>query len=151
MRVTNPVLIGILAVAVIACSATRPPLPPTLSIQLPSNEWGDFTLDVYDESGLVTGGRSGEQSLGGVTPTKATVSPDGMELAVDWTGGACSHRPLLFVRGDAEKLDLVIVPSPVELSLAPPEGCPAIGILSSAAVTLSQPVPQENVAIETQQ
>src|SRR5688500_3249336 len=41
-----------------ACSAARPPLPPTHVVALPANEWGQFALEVYDSTGLVTGGRA---------------------------------------------------------------------------------------------
>jgi hypothetical protein len=143
-------LVAALCLAIVAgCSAGGSPLPPTLSVPLPSNEWGDFTLAVYDETGLVLDGRAGDQSLGGASPASVTASPDRSELVISWTGGACSHRPIIRLTGDATDLQLVIVPTPAEFSLVP-VSCPAVGILSSATLTLSQPVEQDLVDITEQ-
>ncbi len=132
---------------VIGCAGGRPAMPPTLSIPLPANDFGEFALDVYDDTGLVVGGRAGDQGLGGASPAEVTAIPERNELAISWIGGACSHRPVLRVTGNPADLRLVIAPSPVEFSLVP-VSCPAVGILSSATLTLSQPIEQENVSIE---
>ena len=128
------------------CAATRMPYPPTLTVPLPENEFGSFQLDVYDNTGLVNGGVSGPQNLGGVQPVEAIAVPDRSELVISWIGGACSHRPYLEVRGDAQDLDLVIAPQPFEMSLAP-VACPAVGILSEVTLTLAEPVEQDSITL----
>jgi len=129
-----------------ACTAHALPYPPTLVIPLPENEWGRFQLDVYDDTGLVVGGVSGDQTLGGHIPAGVTAIPERNELVINWTGGACGHRPFVNLRGNATNLDVTIAPDPLEIGLAP-VSCPAIGIISSATLTLSEPVAQENIRV----
>jgi len=134
-----------LTVLVVAgCAARALPYPPTLSVPLPENEFGTFQLDVYDYSGLVLGGKSGDQTLGTFVPVDVIAMPESSELQITWTGGACSHRPFVEIRGTSGDLRLVVAPSPVEYSLAP-VACPAIGIGSSATLSLAEPVSQESI------
>ena len=141
------VLLMVLLVA--GCAARALPYPPTLTLPLPENEFGTFQLDVYDESGLVQEGQAGEQVLGGFVPVDVIAMPERSELLITWTGGACAHRPFVEIRGTSADLRVVVSPNPVEYSLAP-VACPAIGIVSSATLTLSEPVTQENITFTGQ-
>ena len=129
------------------CAAGELPYPPNMTIPLPENEWGKFALLVYDESGLVTAGESAGANVNGAEPTSVTAEPEHRQLVVSWTGGACSHQPYLRLRGNAQNLDLVIAPAPVEISLTPAIQCPAVGILETVTLTLSEPVAQAAVEI----
>jgi len=133
-----------------ACAAHPLPYPPTLVIPLPENEWGRFQLDVYDDTGLVIGGVPGDQTLGGHVPAAVTAIPEHNEIVINWTGGACGHRPYAHLRGSATNLEIEIAPDPLEVGLAP-VSCPAVGIISSATLTLSAPVEQENISVTEQQ
>jgi hypothetical protein len=144
----NRVAIFACLLSVAGCAAGELPYPPTLKIPLPDNEWGKFTLLVYDETGLVTGGQSGRAAAAnGAQPSAVTADPERNELVVEWTGGACSHLPYLRLRGNANNLDLVIAPAPIEISLSPAIQCPAVGILETVTLTLTQPVEQAAVEI----
>jgi hypothetical protein len=118
-----------------------------MKVPLPENEWGKFTLLVYDDSGLVISGESAARGPDGVTPTTVTAQPELNRLVVTWTGGACSHQPYLRLRGDPTDLDIVIAPAPVEISLSPAIQCPAVGLPQSVTLTLSEPVDQAAVDI----
>ena len=135
------------AILVAGCAAGELPYPPTLTIQLPENEFGKFALLVYDDTGLVVSGQSGEQVIGGVTQTDVTATPERNELTVSWTAGACSHQPWLRIKGDPSDLKLTIAPQPVEISLTPAISCPAIGIPTSVTLVLNEPVAQDDVSI----
>src|SRR5687768_11088521 len=137
----------LVAVAVLAsCSGARPPIPPTHVVALPANEWGQFALDVYDSTGLLTEGRALEAAGQGAGDASVVARPELSEIGVAWVGGACSHRPILNIRGEVTDLQLEIVPSPAEFNLAP-VACPAVGILFGATLTLAQPVEQAAVTI----
>jgi len=134
------------AVVLSACTAHALPYPPTLVIPLPENEWGRFQFDVYDDTGLVVSGEAGDQTLGGHEPAGVTAIPESNQIVINWTGGACGHRPFANLRGNAAALDITIAPDPLEIGLAP-VSCPAVGIISSATLTLSEPVAQENITV----
>jgi hypothetical protein len=140
-------LLTVLLVA--GCAARALPYPPTLSVPLPENEFGTFQLDIYDDSGLVLSGRPGDQVLGGFAAVDVVAIPERSELLITWTGGACGHRPFVEIRGTSEDLRLVVAPNPAEYSLAP-VSCPAIGIVSSATLSLAEPVSQENITFTGQ-
>jgi hypothetical protein len=128
------------------CAATTMPFPPTLTVPLPDNDFGSFALNVYDDTGLVVAGQASDEGLGGSSDPAVAAIPERSVLVLGWTGGACSHRPYLEVRGDAQSLDLAIAPEPFEMSLAPVQ-CPAVGIPFEVTLTLSEPVEQANIEL----
>ena len=140
-------IVRLLAIAslVLACGSGQ---PPDLVVPLETNAVGDWQLLVFDDSGLVTGGRSvavrpGERSDGVVA------FPDRRELEMTWTGGACSHSPTLVVDGDPVKLRLT-VRNPDDPNWLPflPIGCPSAGVPLTVTLVVSEPVQQDALEIE---
>jgi hypothetical protein len=119
--------------------------PPSFVVPLVVNDFGDFVLLVYDDSGLVTGGRALEQGPGfGMDGVVAV--PERQELDISWTGGACAERPRLHVSGNSAALRLVI--SNPTFSRLPFLGCPAVGIPLAATLSVSEPVADDAVKFE---
>ena len=139
-------LLLVCALVVAGCAAGELPFPPTLTVPLPDNDFGKFSLLVYDETGLVTGGHA-EDPPDAPASAEVEARTDSNELVVTWLGGSCSHQPYLRVKGDASALELVIAPAPVEISLTPAIQCPAVGIPQRVTLTLAQPVEQAAVEI----
>jgi hypothetical protein len=135
-----------LALVIVIAAACTAAVPPTHSIPLPPSEWGEFTLAVYDSTGLVLDGRSLGPGGDGSPEAAVVARPDEREVDVRWIGGACAHRPILSVRGAADDLRLEIVPEPAESGLAP-VSCPAVGIFMGVTLTLGQPVEQRAVTL----
>lgn len=137
--------IALLTATVLACSGV---VPPSFVVPLRPNEWGDYALLVYDGSGLVTNARAAERRPG-VAPQDVIAAPDRMELEVGWTGGACSHRPILEITGNSDALRLVIAnpndPQPLPFL---PISCPAVGVPLRVTLLLNDPVTQEAVSVE---
>ena len=132
--------------ALVGASACSTPLPaPTLAVPLSNSGWGEFVLHVYDDTGLITGARQNEQpAAGGET---VTAFPERQELELVWAGGACAHRPILNVTGDAAQLRLELEPGPSDPQL-PFLSCPAVGIRLGVTLALSAPVSQPAVTIQ---
>src|SRR5687768_2818827 len=93
---------GLMSVASVACA---PLVNPALIVPLEPGQWGQHTLLVYDDSGLVTAARSADRQRGAVGDG-VVAFPERNELEIGWTGGACSHRPTLTVQGDTSALQL---------------------------------------------
>ncbi|MEP7159076.1 MAG: hypothetical protein ABI797_06590 [Chloroflexota bacterium] len=125
-----------LAISLVACGGI-PPTPPTHIVNLAHNDFGDFVLLVYDDSGLVTNALSSDQQNQPVV-----ANPDRNELTVSWTGGACAHGPKLAITGDASALSLELDAAPFQFS-AVPVACPAIGLLFAVTLSLDEPVEQD--------
>ena len=138
-------LAGLIAIACVACAS---PVGPPLVVPLDRNEWGGYTLLVYDDSGLVTAARSAQWQPG-TASDELIAFPERQELEVGWTGGACSHRPTLKVTGDSSALRLTVGnpndPQPLPFL---PIACPAVGVPLRVALSLSEPVAQNAVGIE---
>ena len=119
---------------------------PTLAVPLEHNDFGEFSLLVYDASGLISAGRSMEPPNGAID-AQAIARPDDRELDVSWLGGACSHRPTLAVSGDASGLRLVLE-SPYDGTLPfVPVACPAVALSFGVTLTLSEPVEQAAITL----
>ncbi len=133
---------ALLEALVVACTPSL--APPSVVIPLPENGFGQFELWVYGDSGLVTGGRANAAAARGAWELEVIAFPESNELEVAWMGGACSHRPVLGVTGDATSLRLELTPSPIEWTFFP-QGCPAVGLFFSVTITLSAPVEQDAI------
>ena len=133
---------AILSLALVACT---PFVAPSLVVPLGTNDWGDFALLVYDDSGLVTSGRAAERRPS-MASDEVIALPERQELDIGWTGGACSHRPTLQLSGDSSALRLVIR-NPNDEKLLP-VSCPAVGIPLWVTLSLSEAVAQDALALE---
>lgn len=133
----------LLLVTASACIPTSL-VPPSVIVPLPENDFGEFELWVYEELGLVTGGRANPEARQGSADFEVTAHPERNELDVAWIGGACAHRPTLSVTGGQDALRLELRPAPIEWSLTPLD-CPAVGLLFGVTLTLSAPVEQDAV------
>jgi hypothetical protein len=118
--------------------------PPTLTVPLVANSFGQFTLDVYDSSGLIIAGMWAAPRAG--SPSALVARPEQRELEVEWIGGACAHRPQLHVSGSADALQLVLS-NPTEPQL-PRVDCPAVGIFLGVRLSLNQSVTQDAVRLD---
>lgn len=132
----------VLLVSASACSTALP--APTLAVQLSHSGAGDFVLHVYDDTGLITAARQNEKPPVG---DLITAFPERQELDLVWTGGACAHRPILNVTGDAAQLRLELRPGPSDPQL-PFFACPAVGIPLGVTFTLSAAVPQAALTLQ---
>ena len=141
MKVMWFVLIATVSI-VAGCSSVG---APDLVVPLETTAVGDWQLLVYDDSGLLTDARSAPVRPGD-RQDGAIASPDGRELEINWTGGACSHRPTLQVTGSSTNLRLEMrnLSEPQLLPLA----CPAAGLRLQVTIELSEPVAQTAVAFE---
>ena len=119
--------------------------PPTLTVPLPRNDFGEFELLVYDATHLVVEGRS-EADARGPFEGEVSARPDLREIEIAWTGGACSHRPTLSLSGDATRLRLELDASPIEWSIFP-VACPAVGIFFGVTLSLGEPVEQRAITL----
>jgi hypothetical protein len=126
-----------MSAALLAVSCAVGVAPPSLVVPLGRNDFGDYTLVVYDDTGLVTAGRANEQP-----PRRGTsgvvASPERRELELAWIGGACAHRPTLRVSGTSASLQLALSNTP-EPQL-PFVGCPAVGLPFAVTLSLTEPV-----------
>lgn len=120
---------------------------PTAGVPIAANGWGEYSLLLHDASGIVTGLRGG-----GVPPAGrdgAVAVPERSEVEVRWTGGACSHQPVLEVAGSANDLRMVIRnphdPQPLPFL---PISCPAVGVPLGVVLVLSEPVAQNAIQLE---
>jgi hypothetical protein len=138
MRVMSFVLVA-LATSVIACSGT-----PTLSIPMDLNWSGDFEAQVFDHTGLVTGGR--QLPFSEWHSEGATADPEHSEIDVTWTGGACSHHPTVTLSGSKDALSIRVT-NPSDSIF--PVACPAVGLLAGITLELSEPVSGEALRFET--
>ena len=120
--------------------------PPTLVVPLGANDFGQYALLVYDDSGLVTGGRAEPPPDIGMSGIVA--SPERQELHIAWIGGACAHRPTLRVSGTAASLRLELTNPPDPRLPFVPISCPAVGIPLGVTLSLSEPVGEEAVTFE---
>jgi len=120
---------------------------PSLAIQLNRNQFGDFTLLVYDSTSLVLAGMAADAGEGVIEP-RVIAEPADSRLRLTWLGGACSHRPTLTVQGDLEQLRLVLDPDPPDNWLPLPVSCPAVGLTFTVTVALSEPVEQDAIELE---
>jgi hypothetical protein len=134
----------VLAFTLLACGGI-PIQPPSQIVELPHNDFGDFVLLVYDQSGLVTGARAADlwQSEAGAG---VEAHPESNEVSLSWTGGACAHGPKLAISGDSSALTLELDAAPFEFSAVPVE-CPAIGIPFAVTLTLSESVEQDALTL----
>jgi hypothetical protein len=128
-----------LSLTLLGCSTAL-----TGGVPIGSNEWGEYSLLVRDLSGIVTEVRGVQGPPGG--PDGAIADPERLEIRVAWTGGACSHQPVLVVVGSAKDLILAIS-NPHDPQLLPflPVSCPAVGIPLQAVVALNEPVAQDAI------
>ena len=129
--------------AAMSCGPAGP--APSLIVPLRTNGIGEYALLVYDDTGLVTGGRAREQQPGLATDGVLAFS-ERQELEIGWTGGACAHRPTLRVSGTAAFFQLVI-DNPQEPQL-PFVSCPAVGIPLGVTLSVREPVTQAAVTLE---
>jgi hypothetical protein len=135
----------LLAAAVVASSCGPGASPPTLTVPLGTNDFGEVALLVYDTSGVVSDGRALMRPPG--PDVDGVVSlPERQELEIWWFGGACSHRPTLHVSGNAASLQMALS-SPPDPRL-PLSDCPAVGIRFAVTLLLSEPVAQSGVRLE---
>lgn len=134
-----------LAAVLVAASCGSAGPPPSLVAPLGTNDFGQYALLVYDDSGLVTGGRALHQGPGRHL-SGVVAFPERQELEIGWTGGACAHRPTLRLSGTSASLRLVIS-NPTEPQL-PFVGCPAVGIPFAITLSLAEPVAQDAVVLE---
>ena len=135
-----------LTVALVAASCGVAIPPPTLAVPLGTNDFGEYALLVYDDSGLVTGGLA--EALPAFGTSGIVASPERQELHVAWTGGACSHRPTLRVSGTSASLRLEVA-NPMDPQLPfVPISCPAVGIPFGLTLSLSEPVGEDAVTLE---
>lgn len=139
------VVIGLVAgLTALGCGLGAP--QPSMTIPLIDDEFGQFTLLVFDATGLVDSGKPADRRPGSVN-SEAIANPEREELEVRWLGGACSHTPTLTLAGDPADLRL-------ELQISPPEwqppflSCPAVGIYFGVTLSLIRPVAQEAVTLE---
>jgi hypothetical protein len=110
-------------------------------------DWGDnFTVLVFDTSGLITGGRQFRTIDGPHPGGSAAARPDRSEIDVAWIGGACTHRPTVTIAGTAQSL--LITVDNVQDELLPFQGCPSIGLPFGVTLSLSAPVAQEAITLE---
>jgi hypothetical protein len=132
-----------------ACSAF-PSRTPSLVVPLAANDFGEFKLLVYDETGLVTDGHSVGQPGQGSGGPEAIARPELGELEVMWTGGACADQPTLTLTGDASRLRLVLEPAPMHWTILP-VSCPAVGLIFGVTLSLNSPVEQDALTLEVRQ
>lgn len=120
-----------------------------MTIPLPDNDFGRFTLLVFDTTGLIEGGEPADRRPGSVN-SEAIAHPEREELEVHWLGGACSHAPTLTLTGDPADLRVELQTSPPEWQL-PFVGCPAVGIYFGVTLSLNRPVAQDAITLELHQ
>ena len=133
---------AVAVVALLAAAACGAAGPQPLVVPVAANEWGQFTMTVYDESGLVTGAHPKEQQP---LPNDLVALPDRREIEVGWIGGACAHAAVLRVRGDPLDLGIELaVHDDPQLPFLP-IACPAIGIPLRVTLSLSAPVELEAI------
>jgi hypothetical protein len=122
---------------------------PSHTVPLGANDWGDYELLVYDQSGLVVGGGALRRDERAQLDLDGLVAlPERKELEIGWIGGACSHRPTLHVSGSATSLRLVLRNPPDERFF--PVACPAVGIPLAVVLSVAEPVTQQHVTLEVQ-
>lgn len=102
-----------------------------------------FQVQVYDETGLVTGIQEG--SGGSVGDPTATVN--GNSLEIRWLGGACGPEPSIGLSQAGGRLLILLEPDAGKLS---PEvtDCPAILLSFIVVLTLNAQVNQNDVHLE---
>ena len=134
-------LVAVLALAVIGCGAATPALP------IAQNEFGQFSLQMNDQSGLVDAVRPVEPDS--VGPHGAVAMPEPKEIEIRWLGGACAHVSVLNVTGSAQDLS-VEVRTPNDPQLLPflPVSCPAVGVPMGVVLSLSEPVAANAIDFE---
>ena len=132
------------AATVMACSASTSQPSYTISLANEQGDFGEYALLVYDETGLVMAGRRSDRRAQG---ERVTAFPERLELELEWTGGACSHRPILTLTGDATALRLELQPTPPEWTL-PFVSCPAAGLPLGVTLSLGNALEQGALRLE---
>ena len=130
---------------VMACSSVE---PADFEVPLISPGGDPYTLLVYDDSNLVSGGRPIEwQAASQIDDVLAF--PDRREIEVGWTGGACQHKPSLEISGNATHLRIDVF-NPSDPNWLPflPIGCPAVGVPLRVSLSLTEPV--QEIAVDVQ-
>lgn len=143
------VRLGLLvALTIVSCNPLA--RPPTHSVPMLENEFGAFTLLVYDSTGLVVGAQRlerGEAAAPAFDPV-VTAFPDRNAVEVAWIGGACTHQPTLALTGDATTLVLQLEPETAEGKPLFGGLCPAIGLGFAVTLSLGAPVEQGAITLE---
>jgi len=118
---------------------------PSFAVAVPDHQ--EFTINVFDRSGLVTAARAPVRSTRQSLDAEATADPANHELTLRWFGGVCHFGPAVTVSGTAAALHLLLEPD-AGPGLPFFASCPAAGLEFGLTLTLAEPVEQDAVSVE---
>lgn len=132
-----------MVVVVVGCD----PFAAAPSLTVPVPEHGEFVINVFDSSGLVTAARVPVRDTPQGLDAEVTADPANNELTLRWLGGVCHFGPAVTVSGIAAELHVLLEPD-AGPGLPFFASCPAAGFFFGLTLTLTEPVQQEAVSVE---